>query len=322
MRIAPNCNAGGGTAYIQATECGLPEPHSEPAHRVCDVKSIPPRDWKVKGDAEKRPNIPLLPLDKDIKVRGVASLYEQLTYDMGQVMQVEKRHPGNYGAPGVKRAPKRKRTPEDMARQNMRNRVKRVQRLILANFRVGGWHLILTYKKHLRPDTLDDGKGYVRKFLGKMRKAYQKAGYPFKYICVTEKGKRGACHHHLIIEDIANADLNTKEVVMKFWKCGRMTFLPLYAEGEFEDLAEYITKKETKEEGKGCSYTRSRNLIVPKPKKEIIHRKTWRKDPRPKKGYYIIPDSVINGINPVTGYPYQHYAMRKYAPEEELNECR
>lgn len=242
-------------------------------------------------------------------------MYEQVTYDMGRVMQIEKRYPGNYGAPGLERAPKRKRTPEDVARQNMRNRVKKVQRLILANFREGDWHLILTYKKGLRPDTLNEGKGRVKKFLDHMRAAYKKAGRAFKYICVTEKGKRGACHHHLIIEDIADAELNTKNLAMKFWNWGRKTFLPLYEEGEFEDLAEYITKKETKEEGTGCSYTRSRNLIVPQPKKEAIHRKTWRKDPKPKKGYYVIPDSVVNGVNPVTGYPYQHYAMRKYAQE-------
>lgn len=40
-------------------------------------------------------------------------------------------------------------------------------------------------------------------------------------------------------------------------------------------------------------------------------RKSWPKEPKAKKGYYIIADSVIQGENPVTGYPYQRYMMQK-----------
>ena len=91
-----------------------------------------------------------------------------------------------------------------------------------------------------------------------MRKAYKKAGYQFKYIYVTERGKQGACHHHLIIEDIAELGLNTKKMVMKHWQYGSKAFIPLYEDGEFENLAEYIVKKETKEEAEGCTYSRTK----------------------------------------------------------------
>ncbi len=238
-------------------------------------------------------------------------MYDKITYDMGSVIQVEKHYPGNYGAPGMERLPKKKRTPEDIARQNERNKVKRVQRLIIANFGEGDWHLTLTHRKEMRPDTMEEARGYLKRFLDSMRAAYKRAGYPFKYIYVTERGKKGACHHHLIIEDIAAPALNTKELVMEHWTHGTRNFSPLYEDGEFEDLAEYLVKKEPKEEGAGCSYTHSRNLAMPVPKRERIHRKTWRKDPRPKKGFYIVKSSVVNGINPVTGYPYQHYTMRR-----------
>lgn len=40
----------------------------------------------------------------------------------------------------------------------------------------------------------------------------------------------------------------------------------------------------------------------------------WQREPKPEKGWYIIKDSIVNGINPVTGYPYQHYTMRKVEP--------
>lgn len=247
-------------------------------------------------------------------------MYAQNTWDMGSVIQVEKHYPGNYGAPGIKRAPKRKRTPEDIARQNERNKVKRVQRLIIANFGEGDWHLTLTHRKEMRPDTMEEARGYLKRFLDSMRAAYKRAGYPFKYIYVTERGKKGACHHHLIIEDIATRELNTKEMVLKFWPHGMRNFSPLYEEGEFEDLAEYIVKRDTKEGNRGCSYSHSRNLVIPKPKKETVHRKTWRRDPKPKRGYYIVKSSVVNGMNPVTGYPYQHYTMRRYAQREETHE--
>lgn len=214
----------------------------------------------------------------------------------------------------MKRGPRRKRTPEDIERQNKTNREKKVQRLILANFREGDWHLVLKYKKELRPESLAEAKEQVQKFLADMRKAYKKAGYQFKYIYVTERGKQGACHHHLIIEDIAGPELNTKKMVLKFWQYGSKAFIPLYEDGEFENLAEYIVKKETKEEAEGCTYSRSRNLIVPEPQREIIHRKRWQQEPRPEKGWYIIPDSIVNGFNPVTGYPYQHYTMRRIDP--------
>lgn len=92
---------------------------------------------------------------------------------------------------------------------------------------------------------------------------YKKAGYQFKYIYVTERGKQGACHHHLIIEDISEPGLNTTKMVQKYWKYGSKAFIPLYEDGEFENLAEYIVKKETKEEQDGCTYSRSRNLVVP-----------------------------------------------------------
>lgn len=214
----------------------------------------------------------------------------------------------------MKRGPRRKRTPEDIERQNKTNREKKVQRLILANFHEGDWHLVLKYKKELRPESLAEAKKQVQKFLADMRKAYKKAGYQFKYIYVTERGKQGACHHHLIIEDIAGPELNTKKMVLKFWQYGSKAFIPLYEDGEFENLAEYIVKKETKEEAEGCTYSRSRNLIVPEPQREIIHRKRWQQEPRPEKGWYIIPDSIVNGFNPVTGYPYQHYTMRRIDP--------
>ena len=47
------------------------------------------------------------------------------------------------------------------------------------------------------------------------------------------------------------------------------------------------------------------------PKIEEVDAKEWAKKPRELKGYRIIPESVEDGINPVTGIPYQFYRMIK-----------
>jgi len=239
-------------------------------------------------------------------------LYTRNIYDLGRVKQIEKYYPGNYGAPGMKRSKKIKRTPEDIKRQNKTNRWKKIQRLIIANFKEGDWHLILKYKPKERPDTFDAAQDNLKKFLSEMRKAYKKAGIPFKYIAVTERGKKGqVLHHHLIIEDIADQRLITTALVKKLWIHGNEFFVDLYEDGEYEKLADYIVKIEGKEESEWATYSRSRNLITPKPKREKIHRKRWQQEPRAPVGWYVVKDTLYNGINPVTGYPYQHYTIKK-----------
>lgn len=231
---------------------------------------------------------------------------------MGVVRQIEKSRPGNYGAPGEKRGKKRKLTPEDVRRQNERNRWRKIQRLILNNFREGDWHLILKYRPEERPETYEDAKAHRKKFLDKMRAAYKKAGIPFKWIAVTERGKRGrVLHHHLVIEDIRRDGIDTVKLVKKLWTYGSEFFSALYVDGEYEKLAEYIVKAETKEEGGWCTYSRSRNLKNPVKTVEDVPHKRWRDPPVAPKGWYVVKDSVYNGINPVTGYPYQHYTIKK-----------
>lgn len=241
-------------------------------------------------------------------------MYIQKTYIYGDYKEVNKHYPGNYGAPGVKRGNKRKRTPEDIVRQNHRNKVKKVQRLILANFNEGSWHVTLGYAKDCRPPDMKTAKRQISRFCRDVRKEMKKAGISFKWIRVTEQGSRGGWHHHMIVEDIHFNGVDTKKLFMKYWTYGRCFYSPLYEEGGYEQLAEYLVKKDKNVTGESCTgatYSRSRNLILPVEKQEMIHRKRWRKEPLPEKGYYIVKDSVYNGENPVTGYPYQHYTMKR-----------
>ena len=231
---------------------------------------------------------------------------------MGVFVHIVKSYPGNFGAPGEKRGKKKKPTPEDVRRQNERNRWRKVQRLILMNFGEGDWHLILKYRPGERPETHEEAKAHRKKFLDRMRDVYRKAGIPFKWIAVTERGKRGqVLHHHLVIQDIRRDGIDTVKLVKKLWTYGSEFFSALYEDGEYEKLAEYIVKAETKEESGWCTYSRSRNLEEPVKTVEKVFHKRWRNPPVAPKGWYVVKDSVYNGENPVTGRPFQHYTIKK-----------
>ena len=242
-------------------------------------------------------------------------MYKRVTYEMDDIRMVSKYYPGNFGAPGVKRADRRHKTAEEIARNNERIRIRKLQRIILANFR-DGRTVHLTYRKDERPETIEEAMKQRKAFLKKMRKACQKAGMEWKFIIVTEKGKRGqALHHHMIIEDVT-APLDLLRTISKAWTHGRVTSTKMEEdEDAFFTLADYLLKKETKT-GSGTTYSRSRNLVIPEPKTELIRRKKWQRDPKAPAGWYIIKSSVWNSVTP-GGWPVQRYTMRKIVDESE-----
>lgn len=242
-------------------------------------------------------------------------MYVKKTYNLGKhkdIIEVHNFYPGNYGAPGKKREKKEKASPEAIKKQNHVNRVRKIQRLILGNFKAGDWHIVLKYKKELRPDDFKEAKEQLSTFFKKVRLELKKYSISFKYIGVTEMGKKGsALHHHIIVENITDS-VNMLKLIRKYWIYGHIALTDLYEEGAYQRLAEYIVKAETKDPEGKSSYKRSRgNLIEPQAESKIMRRKSWPKEPRPKKGYYIIADSVVSGENPVTGYPYQRYMMQR-----------
>lgn len=244
--------------------------------------------------------------------------YLREEYWLQRTIEVEKKHTGKYGAPGQKRQKRKKATPEEIKKQNEYNRVKKLRRKIGYNFNSNDWYITLTYKKENRPTT-EKAKKILREFLDYLRKEYKKRGQPLKYIIVTE-WKNKAIHHHIIINHIVDAKTDTSKLIHKKWKYGGKHFQHLYEDGDFKKLAEYLVKetKDTKQESESpsrLSYSCSRNLEMPKPKKKILRRKQWD-EPKPRKGYYIDKDSIIEGVNPITGYHYQHYIMIKIESEE------
>lgn len=231
-------------------------------------------------------------------------MYKRTIYRMPNSIDVEETHTGRYGNPGMPRKKKENVTKEAQERVNQRRREVNMARKINMNFLPGDFHLVLTYTRENRCD-MDQAKKTFKRFIERLRYRFEKSGEELKYIAVTAVGERGAVHHHVIINNVESL---TVKWIRQYWNMGRPYFTPLDELGDYRRLAAYIFKQDTK--GEKHSYTCSRNLKMPKPEVTILKKPTWG-DPKPRKGYIVDTDSIFVGVNPVTGYLYQHYTLKK-----------
>lgn len=225
-------------------------------------------------------------------------------------MEVEKYHTARYGKKGIRPEEKKKPTPEQMEKVNERNAIKKLRRLMNANFGENDYHTVLTYRKEERPDP-EEARKRLKRFLGKLRKEYRKKEKELKYIVVTEyQGK--AIHHHLLLNNIEGTDKMLKDL----WIYGRPHNTLLDDSGQYGDLAAYFVKETQatfRDPGNPSKlrYSCSRNLKKPTVKIKVIKSNEWRNQPKPVKGYEMINDSLTSGISEVTGYGFQYYMMRR-----------
>lgn len=249
--------------------------------------------------------------------------YEQRVYRLGDSNEIEYSYLGKYGAKGEKRAPRKKATPEQMARQNQWNREKRVRRIIKANFRPFDMWCTLKYPAGTRKP-LEEVKKDLGRALGKLRRAYRKEGFPFKFIYRIELGERGGIHIHMLANRLYGCREETDMLIQKAWSAGCVYFENIYEKGGYAALAAYIVKQPKTEEMEGqlslfpekeqkklLAFSTSRNLARPQPeRKKYSHwtmRRILQEELKPTPGYYIDRDSIIRGVNPFTGRTYLHY---------------
>lgn len=234
-------------------------------------------------------------------------MYKKWVWDAGDYQVVKKGHSGRY--PGKSRGKKEKQTSAAVQTYNRKLRREKVQLLIMANFAPGDLYVTLTYRKDReRPASLEEAKKCLSVFLRKLKAWYRKKGMEMKWIGVAERGSKGACHHHIILNRVPGLH----DMIDELWTWGHPQVVRLYEEGAFEKLAEYIIKAEGKNrEDPGSRYSRSRNLLMPQPKEEVISAVSFTSDPKPVKGYYLIKETVENGENPLNGHRYQRYVMKK-----------
>lgn len=259
--------------------------------------------------------------------------YKRKKYTFPDSIEYEFVYAGKYGAKGEKRAPRKKKTKEQIKKQNQKNRENLVRRVIKLNFAEGDHWICIKYPKGYRPpleQVLDD----IERFKKNVKNAYKKRGAPFKWVLRLEVGKRGGIHAHMVINRIENSDLILEEKWRSILKkcgfpekkaAGMIDYKSIYTAGGYKDLAEYIVKQpqEDSEEYEQLSLfapvqqkkllkiSTSRNLIRPEP--EVKERSNWtmRKmvtnGPVPTEGFYIDEDSIVCGVNPYTGMSYYRY---------------
>lgn len=231
---------------------------------------------------------------------------KRLLYDLGLMMEVDEYWDGRYGARGEKRKEKRNVTPEQVRRQNQFNRTRRLRRRMRANFAEGDLYWTFTFSKDRRPESMQEAREIWTWFQRKLREMCKKQKRQFKWVIRIERGSRGALHIHLVM----NAVDKPKEIAKLWTAYGHARLEYLYQEGGFADLAAYLTKPE--EQGEETYYSHSRNLPIPVPLKEMIRMSLSDKDTIDvPEGYYLDKSSLIEGVNPVTGYPYRHYTLIK-----------
>lgn len=238
------------------------------------------------------------------------------SYQGGEIEDIEEYHDGRYGAPGEKREKKRKATPEDILRVNQWNKAKRCRQRLLCYFTPGDLFITWTYRVDARPPDMEAALKDFQKSMRCVRREYKKRGYRVFWIRNIERGTRGAWHIHLII----NAIDDSASIIQKAWDKGGVWIETIkqskHYDEDFSKLAAYITKDEhsveTKADGtpgkpriREASYNTAKNMPLPEPHVDKLRR--WKKEPKPKKGYYIA--HIWEGINPKTGYKYRRTTL-------------
>lgn len=248
----------------------------------------------------------------------------------GDILAVEEYHDGRYGAPGMPRQKKRKPTREEMQRVNAMNKARLCQYRMLQYLTEGDYFATLTYRVDARPPDMGMAKAHWEKLRKRLYREYKKRGIRLFWIRNIERGTKEAWHIHLVITRMAE----TAQILEDAWPHGGVYITQIrksrYYSEDLAELAAYLTKSEHTREKRAdgteakarireSSYSTSRNMPLPEPRKKRLAR--WPRDVKPRKGYYIA--RIHEGINPKTGYKYRRYTMirldrRSYENRKDL----
>ena len=217
------------------------------------------------------------------------------------------------GVPEGKRRRKLEPTPERIERANMRHRTDKLRQLMNANFNDRDfWSMTLTYRKGEEPESIRQLRDDAADFVKKLRKCAKLFGVDLRFIYVIGAGKHRR-HIHITVNALPDM-----AIFAGCWMHGHVSMTRLYSDGQYRDLADYYIKnaQETKQqeielgESPGKMWVSSKNLIKPVEIKKVISAKTFREEPKSKKGYHIEKDSAWSGFT-FTGFPMMRYTLIK-----------
>lgn len=132
---------------------------------------------------------------------------------------------------------------------NHKNSTRKLKWLLQANFTDSDYHVVLSYPADFDV-TLESAKKIIIKFLRRVRNRFKYLGYDFKYVYVTEIGKKkGRPHHHLIASGDFGEEIFKIEWNKEFEEYKKSKETTYVWSKELEDsdvgygaLAEYLTK--------------------------------------------------------------------------------
>lgn len=224
----------------------------------------------------------------------------------GDTVLVKNYHSNRYRKKVPDRAPATGKCTESQEDAHKRRDIEELTIRLNENFHPKDYYMTFTYRLDARPETVEQAKKDRTELLRRLRRLHKRQGKELKFIAVTEFGKQGALHHHMVL----NSDVDYR-MIADCWDKGRAKLEELEEEREYSKLAAYIVKSRDKWKangGKGRMWTCSRNLVRPPTKRWIRRAKSFLDEPRAKKGWRIIKDTMVQGYTD-EGHPYQKYMM-------------
>lgn len=223
----------------------------------------------------------------------------------GKTVRHSKHYSSRYGIPGIPRRKNKKPTTEQQAEVNLRQAEKKLTAILNAAFSEDDAHNVLDYRKEERPATWEEMRKDIDDFFKLLRKEMKKQGKTLRYVHVMELGKKGARHHHIVM------NVTDAKLLRQCWKKGRVHVNPLDDTGQYRELASYLLKYSDGAVRRGELKKRwfpSQHLPKPEITKEIILRHHFRAEVNVPKGYYLDKDSVRD-FNDVYGNRHFEYTV-------------
>ncbi len=184
---------------------------------------------------------------------------------------------------------------DDYKKRNERRDIQNLKRMLHTNFTEEDIFLTLTFKKKCKDE--DRAKKSIRNFFERLKR---KVGKDIKYIYCYGVHKKEGIHFHVVINKISLDTL--KEVWQKDKLAGgiKVSTLEFDSEVGLYNLARYLIVKNANEyfekypKEKCRKWNGSANLQKPIITKERIVQKNIKKNIKPKKGYRVLTNKIID----------------------------
>lgn len=217
---------------------------------------------------------------------------------------ISKHNSARYGKKG-KRGERIGPTSEQQKEINKRISSQKWLWTICQWFRSTDYFLTFTYRLSDRPESIKEAHSIAGKVLGKLRRILKSRGKKLSYVLRTERGERGAVHHHVLIKNTFNIGIFFEKGL---WSYGVVRYDPEEMKRKkIIQLAKYFIKGDSEKSEK--AFSKSRDLVAPKPQVKIIPAEGWREKPVIKKGYELW--NYNEGVEWERGTFYQGYILVK-----------